>query len=243
MGLEFDRVLGGLKRFPTNRIILLYGNDTDSNIERKARKNGKRIREVVSATIDVEEMEMDIFDFFQAARTLNGLFRQLQSQGHSIYVNLSTGNRIVSSAALLACYMTRAHPYYVRPESYHIPENREVISTGVLSVIEMPMVRIIGPTRKGQIVLAVLSDLGGEARYESSLIPPLERRGGFFPERKLSESKKAYLARKRAHLSRVLRSLEKDGYIQMIRKGRFVSVVLTESGKLFSISGDIGPDA
>jgi DNA-binding MarR family transcriptional regulator len=56
----------------------------------------------------------------------------------------------------------------------------------------------------------------------------------FFSDKKETESKRSYLARKRAYLSRVLRSLEKEGYVRLTKKGRFVKVSLTDSGKLYS---------
>ena len=89
MGLEIDRVLGGLKEFPTNRAILIYGKDRASDIEKRARKNGERIKEKVSATIDIEEMELDIFDFFDSTRVLVHLMGSLKKGGSSVYVNLS----------------------------------------------------------------------------------------------------------------------------------------------------------
>ncbi|MGA1819587.1 MAG: DUF6293 family protein [Thermoplasmatota archaeon] len=234
MGLELDRVLGGLKEFPTNHAILLYGKDRRSSIVAKARNNGERLRDMVSATIDVEEIEMDIFDFYSASRSLRELFQDLRQKGYEVYINLSTGNRIVSSAALLAAFMTRSHPYYVKPERYSIPEDQEVLSHGVASVMEIPSVTIMGPKKDEEEVLKVLGRIGGSARHETSLIPYLETVKGFFKPRKEEESKRSYLARNRAHLSRILRSLEKEGYINLTKKGRYVNVVLTETGQLFS---------
>jgi hypothetical protein len=240
MGLEMDRVLGGLKEFPTNRVILLYGTDATSKIEKKARLNGKRIKEMVSATIDVEEIELDIFDFYSAARTLKNMFHELREKDVEVYVNLSTGNRIITSAALLACFMTRSHPYYVRPERYSIPEDQEVLSYGVESVMEIPSVTIMGPTSDEEELLKALGRLGGSARHETSLIPQLETVGGFFKPRKEGESKRSYLARKRAHLSRVLKALDNEGYVTLVKKGRYVNVSLTETGLLFSGPPDEG---
>ncbi|MGA1866702.1 MAG: DUF6293 family protein [Thermoplasmatota archaeon] len=234
MGLELDRVLGGLKEFPTNHVILLYGKDSSSGIEVKARHNGEKLRDLISATIDIEERMMDIFDFYSAARSLKELFSDLRNRGFEVYVNISTGNRIITSAALLAVFMTGSHPYYVQPERYSIPEGQEVLSHGVSSVMEIPSVTIVGPSREDEQVLKVLGKLGGTARHETSLIPYLETVRGFFKPRKESESKRSYLARNRAHLSRTLRSLEKDGYVTLIKKGRYVNVSLTDTGLLFA---------
>ncbi|MFO8051663.1 MAG: DUF6293 family protein [Thermoplasmatota archaeon] len=234
MGLEVDRVIGGLKRFPTNRLILLYGKVKDSEIEKKARKNGERIKEMVSATMDVEEMEMDIFDFYSGTRKLRELFEDLNEQGCAVHVNLSTGNRIITSAALLACFMTGANPYYVHPVNYSIPEDQEVLSHGVDRVIAIPSVSIAGPTTTEETILKVLGSMGGSARHETSLIAPLDQIGGVFKEKNDRESKRAYLARKRAHLSRLLRALEKNGYIELVKRGKFVKVELTDTGRLFS---------
>ncbi|MBN1390258.1 MAG: hypothetical protein JXA22_06420 [Candidatus Thermoplasmatota archaeon] len=234
MGLELDRVLGGLKEFPTNHVVLLYGKDARSPIEIKARHNGERVKELISATIDVEEMVLDIFDFYSATRSLKELFSELGNRGGEVFVNLSTGNRIITSAALLAAFMTRSHPYYVQPERYSIPEDQEVLSHGVSSVMEIPSVTIMGPSKQQEEVLKVIGRLGGTARHETSLIPHLEMVKGFFKPRKDDESKRSYLARNRAHLSRTLRSLESDRYITLTKKGRFVNVSLTETGMLFS---------
>ncbi|MGA1847976.1 MAG: DUF6293 family protein [Thermoplasmatota archaeon] len=234
MGLEVDRVLGGLRMFPTNRAIFLYGSDRGSEIEKKARENGRRIKEMVSATIRIEDRELDIFDFYDAARKLRELIEGLTGEGHSVYINLSTGNRIVTSAALLACFMTNSHPYYVRPERYSIPEDQFVLSHGVAGVMEIPSVTILGPSGAGVKVLKVLSSQGGSVRYETSLIPQLEMVGDFFKERNEGETKKAFMARKKAHLSRVLKGLGKEGYVSLVRRGKYVSVSLTETGLLFS---------
>jgi hypothetical protein len=234
MGLEVDRVLGGLKEFPTNRVILLYGTDLSSEIERKARSNGDRIREMVKATIDVQEMELEIFDFYSSTRKLKDLFGDLRNEGFEVYVNLSTGNRIITSAALLASFMTSSHPYYVRPENYSIPAEYEVLSYGVSSVMEIPSVTIMGPTRFEEELLRALGRMGGNARHETALIPHMESVRGFFKQKKEGESKRSYLARKRAHLSRSLKNLEKEGYINLTKKGRYVNVSLTETGMLFS---------
>ncbi len=234
MGLEVDRVLGGLKEFPTNRAIFLYGKDEGTGIERRARRNGERIRQMVSATIDVSEMEVNLFDFQECTEVLRELFSEHSSQGSEVYVNISTGNRIVSSAALLAAFMTGAHPYYVRPQSYSIPDDQEVLSNGVSGVMLIPSVSVKGPTATEQSVLRALRAEGGNVRHETSLIPLLEGTEGFFDERKDNESKRSFIARKRAQISRLLRGMEKGGYVSLAKRGRYVNVSLTDSGRLFS---------
>jgi len=234
MGLEVDRVLGGLKEYPTNKVILLYGKDPRSNIEMRSRKNGERIRSMVKATIDVTELELEIFDFYNSTRRLRDLFRSLHDEGYQVHVNISTGNRIVTSAALLAAFMAGASPYYVRPERYSIPEDQEVLSHGVVSVISIPRLSIQGPTKQQEIVLSALVSQGGSVRNEASLIPTLEEIKDFFDERKDEESKRSYIARRRSHLNRLLKGLEKDGYVSLTKRGKYVGVSLTDSGMLFA---------
>jgi hypothetical protein len=233
MGLELDRVLGGLKKYPSNRAILIFGTDTESNIERRSRENGDRIIDMVKATIDVEIMEFDIFDFYTSTSKFTGLFRNLKENGWDVYVNISTGNRIVSYAAVLSCFMTDAHPYYVIPESYSIPLDQQVLSTGIREVMELPTVKIIGPSEQEKVILRVLGQSGGFVRHETALIPELESIRDFFPSMKIGESKRAHTARKRSYLSRLLKSMERRGYVILAKKGKFVSVSLTKSGGLF----------
>ncbi len=234
MGLEVDRVLGGLKAFPTNRAIFLYGKEGGTGIEARARKNGERIRQMVSATIDVTELEVDVFDFQECTDVLRELFSEHSDLGSEVYVNISTGNRIVTSAALLAAFMTGAHPYYVRPQGYNIPDDQEVLSHGVSGVMLIPRVSVKGPTVTEQSVLKALRSEGGNVRHETSLIPLLEGTDGFFDERREDESKRSYIARKRAQISRLLRGMEKGGYVSLFKRGRYVNVSLTDSGRLFS---------
>jgi len=100
--------------------------------------------------------------------------------------------------------------------------------------MEIPSVTILGPTKNEEELLRALGRMGGSARHETSLIPHLETVRGFFKPKKEGESKRSYLARKRAHLSRSLKNLEKEGYINLTKRGRYVNVTLTETGMLFS---------
>jgi hypothetical protein len=234
MGLELDRVLGGLKEFPTNRAIFLYGREDGAGIEARARRNGERVRKMVSATIDVSELSVNVFDFQECTEVLRELFSRHASSGYDVYVNISTGNRIVTSAALLAAFMTGARPYYVRPKSYSIPDDQEVLSHGVSEVMVIPRVAVKGPTAAERSVLVALRQEGGSVRHETSLIPLLEGNQGFFDERREDESKRSYLARKRAQISRLLRNMEREGYVSLLKRGRYVHVSITDSGRLFS---------
>jgi len=142
MGLEQDRVIEGFKRYPTNRAIFIQGKARRLKVEQLARRNAREIKKMISSTIKVEILELNLYNFEDAFIELKRLFDDLKDEGYEIYVNISTGTRIVSSAALLACYMCNAIPYYVIPREYTLPKGKYVLTKGVRDVVQLPIMGI-----------------------------------------------------------------------------------------------------
>jgi hypothetical protein len=234
LGLEIDRVLAGLKQYPTNYAVFIYGTNPKLEVEQKARSNGKKIEKMVNATISVRNEFVDHYDFNNAFNKLYDIFKSLQEEGYDIYLNLSSGSRIVSSAALILAYTVGATPYYIYPTKYNISKTTTVISKGYEGIFQLPKMTIETPTNEELIVLNAIKKKGGSVNKQNQLIQLLEEQR-FFPKPHEKEDNKKYMARLRAKLNRNLINLAKRNFVELKKEGRNVKVTLTTSGKLFCL--------
>lgn len=230
MGLEMDRVIEGLKQYPTNYAIFIQGKRRYLKVEQIARRNAREIKKLVSSTINVETLELNLYDFESAFIELKKLYDDLNGKGYSVYVNISTGTRIVSAAALLAGYLSNVTPYYVIPREYTLPKGKNVLSTGVKGIVQLPTLGIEVPTKKEQEVLKALLDKGDKVEKQNDLLDALPK--AFYGEKKEGEDLSLFNARKRAKLNRIIAQLSDKGMATLTKKGRNVQVELTESGRI-----------
>jgi hypothetical protein len=233
MGLEIDRVIAGLKEYPTNYAIFIYGTNAKLDVEQKARNNGKKIEKMINATVTVKNEFVDYSDFNSAFNKLLELFNELKDERYTIYVNLSSGSHIIGSATLIVSFMTGAIPYYIYPGKYNISKTTTVLSKGYEDIIQLPTMTIEMPGEHEKMVLFALKKKGGFVSKQNELMEILEQES-FFPIRKEKEDQKRFLARKRAKLNRTLLNLSKRNFVILKKKGRNVKVTLTPSGHLFS---------
>ncbi len=235
MGLEVDRILEGFRRYPTNYAVFIQGKARRLKVEQLARRNAREVKDQIKSTIKVDIMELNLYDFEEAFVEIKKLFDDLNENGYQIYVNISTGTRIVSSAALLACHMCGAIPYYVVPREYTLPKGKYVLTKGVKDVVELPSLGINTPTDKEHVVLKALLDKGKSVNAQKELLDAVPK--SFFDDRKEGEDPSQFKARKRAKLNRVIKQLGEKGFVTMNKLGRNVEVALTDSGKMLCLMG------
>jgi len=235
MGLEQDRILEGFRRYPTNYAIFIQGKARKLKVERIARMNAKEVKDQIKSTVKVEMREYNLYNFEEAFLELKKLFDDLNSEGYQIYVNISTGTRIVSSAALMACCMCNAIPYYVIPREYTLPKGKYVLTKGVKDVIQLPTLGINTPSDKELDVLNALLDKGRTVSAQKELMDAIPK--AFYGDRKENEDLSSYRGRKRAKINRVVAQLTEKGFVTTVKRGRNVEVTLTDSGKILCMMG------
>jgi hypothetical protein len=235
MGLEQDRVIEGLKMYPTNYAIFIQGKARYLKVEQIARRNAREIKKLVSSTIKVDTLELNLYDFETAFVEFKKLFDELNDAGYTVYVNISTGTRIISSAAMLACYMCNAVPYYVIPREYTLPKGKNVLTKGVKGVVQLPVMGINTPSPKEQIVLNALLEKGETVNAQKELMDAMPK--SFYGDRKEGEDLSSFKARKRAKINRVVSQLAENGFVTLNKLGRNVEVTLTDSGKILCMLG------
>jgi hypothetical protein len=234
MGLEIDRVIGGIRRFPSNHVIFVYSKNRELEVEQMSRENAKKIKETIQPLADVEEIELDYHDFKSSFKVFNELFRELKDEGYEVYFNTSAGTRVVSSAGLIAAFLTGVNPYYVIPETYELPEGKTVLSTGVRDVKALPVMDVTTPKPGEVIILRALGSHEGRIEKQVDLIPTLESMD-FFDEKGDIEDDKDYKARQKSKLSQHLKNMRDKGFVKIEKRGKYDRLNLTESGELFSL--------
>ena len=234
IGLEVDRILEGFKEYPANYAVFVKSKKIGSEVERIARENAESVKEKIKYTVEIDDIELDYHDFKTSFVEFKRLFEKLQDRGYSVYVNLSSGTRIVASAALIASFLTGARPYYVVPKKYNYPEGKTVLSEGAEKILTIPTLNVTLPNEEEVKILHALAEAGGKVSKQVDLIPFLEDKE-FFKEKKLIHGDMAHFRLKKAKLSRHLREMEKKGFIKLSGKGKYTSVEFTTSGELFSL--------
>lgn len=234
IGLEIDRILEGLKEYPANYAVFVKSKKIGSEVEKIARKNAENVKEKIKYTTEVDDIELDYHDFKTSFVEFKRLFEELQVKGYSVYVNLSSGTRIVASAALIASFLTGARPYYVVPKKYNYPKGKTVLSEGAEKILTIPTLEVTLPGEEEAKILQALAEAGGKVSKQVDLIPFLEDKE-FFKERKPLHDDVDHFKRKKAKLSRHLGEMVKKGFVKISGKGKYTSVEFTTSGELFSL--------
>lgn len=161
-------------------------------------------------------------------------FREIfnAEQGHNIYVNLSTGNKITAIAGMIACMLWKGIPYSVRPG----PKNAKRSHVDgtflryypIYGVDFLPVFETAKPSADSMKVLSLINEAGGDIS-KKSLIEQLQS-----PAYRMIPQYQPWATKSAPHsrLHAILDPLEKKWKFITIRaKGRWSKVSLTEEGK------------
>jgi hypothetical protein len=99
------------------------------------------------------------------------------SQDADVIVNVSSGSKITAISGMMACMFTEADPLYVQPEGYgdretteQGTENRDAVSYGVKSTLDLPAYPVTEPDYELIQVLAYISDNQPDSEIEGVLL-------------------------------------------------------------------------
>jgi CRISPR locus-related DNA-binding protein len=218
VGWDYERILAGIRSFPIDKLILLPTPREER--ETRIRGTGKtsmdyaeKIKEAVTEVmnIPVETHPIPARDFEAAFKTTVSLIEKEQEQGSEVVLNVSSGTKIMSAAAISAAFMHGVKTCYT------IPETEFYEAQGAKETILLPMLVGFNPLQtlsdSAKQILKTLRHMEGKAETMKALAEML----GWTRE---ETSKLSY------HLSR----LEAYGLVQTKRIGRELSINLTETG-------------
>ncbi|MFX1519813.1 MAG: DUF6293 family protein [Promethearchaeota archaeon] len=232
LGLAFDRIIEGLKWHPGNKVHFIMGTKK-TQVELTARKILEKIKEKISMLYEIEEEYVNVHDFNDILRKTSEIMRKEREKGSTIFVNISSGTKVVIVALAIAAFLYDAQLYYVVPEEYtalvdKIPTNgttakeitddeimRYTTSSGARSVIRIPPLPIRLPGDEELKILEILSE------NPASSLKEIATKANF------GEDKKSI-----AKVSYYIRKLEDDNLIEIERSKRRMKMQITVKGKI-----------
>jgi len=217
---EIDRVVLPLLKLKADEAILVTKRTSPE--KDKAKKYIERIQSMLKVhDIPFKMLQCDLDDFHDCLLVVSSAIKKERDQGNLVFVNISTGGRVLSHAASIAGMMHEASLYYAVPESDE-REEREV-THGVSRILPMPSFRIEPPEEELLDCLDVLKKAGGSLR-KREFIEHLRERG--LVSTRSTKSQAIYGVAKR-----LCRPLIERGWVEEEGRTRAMVVRLSSEGE------------
>jgi len=226
IGLEKDRNIYLLKKFPPYRVYILDYRSNSRDEQKYANLIGNIKKELDSLITLSEKKYLNVSyeNFEESFLIIFEIMVKEKKEGNEVIAHVASGPRLTSFAAWIAASMTNSKAFYIRPAQY-LPEGEKLISKGFLKEIELFRFPVVIPSKNGSMILEYLLDhkgsMTGSLRYFIDKLNIL----------KLSnlKSKNSAIVK----MSYCLRELKTDQYINIARVSKKrQKVVLTDLGKL-----------
>ena len=223
LGYEYDRI-----RSP----VLEYGADTLYLLADPARGRAEyhdRLRSgLTDAGVAVRSRSVELGDMYDVLGEVTTI-----ADGHAddiVRVNVSSGPKLATVGAALACMATDASGYHVHPESRSHPIETTPRTEGMRLAEQLPSYPLETPTTDQVRILEYVDSASSEAYTpkKSDLIDFAEEHELAFMQRAEPANDKAKFALLN---NRIVDPLAGNGYIEIEPVGRTKQVSLTETGE------------
>jgi Family of unknown function (DUF6293) len=227
VGFEIDRIVLPAIKLKADRVWLITHSKTyDDKGSSFTIKIKNKLEEHKIECLEESADRKDLFDTLRALRTI--FFKE---KGNNIMVNVSTGSKIQSIAAMMACMMFKdfgnIQPYYSEPERYRsISDEQE--TEGLKEIIPLPDYRIEIPNNNLIKCLELIE------REKNSSVTKKRLRDLAIDEKliQVNESKEnqeiaAYMALN----TNILDPLQKWNFVNIEKSGKSKIVSLSKDGK------------
>jgi hypothetical protein len=227
IGLEKDRNIYLLKKFPPFRVYFLEYKNNSKEEQKYAKLMGEIKKELSSLVTLAEKKYMNVSyeNFEESFLTIFEIMVKEKKEGNEVIAHVISGPRLTSFAAWIAASITNSKAYYIRPAQY-LPEGEKLISKGFLKEIELFRFPVTIPGRTGLKVLEYLLDnhqsMTGSLRYFVEKLDMIKLGSPI-------KSKNSAIVK----MSYCLRELKRDQYVNISRVSKKrQKVVLTDIGRL-----------
>ena len=167
VGLEKDRSIHLLKKFPPFRVYLLkYRNETKTDLKyyELASKINKEIESLITLA-EKKYVTVSYEDFEELFLTVFAIMAKEKDENNEVIAHVFAGPRMVCYASWLAASLTNSKAFYIRAEEYMPTEKNNFllgeVSKGVLKEIELLKIPVVVPSRIEIILLEYLLDHKG----------------------------------------------------------------------------------
>lgn len=132
VGLEFDRVIAGIHKYPVNfiHIVHSYAVDGEKAVDKEAQNFAKKIDE--NPYFKSQTHPTNILDLGDCIKTLKKIL-DIEKEAEKIYINVGTSSKIFTIASIYVASMepNRIHLFYPKAGSYIVMEIIDLIKTAL----------------------------------------------------------------------------------------------------------------
>jgi len=235
VGFDVDGAIKGLKERPAREAVLINIWGEESREEKIARRNVNVLKKAIETTTEVKTHEIESTDVHVIFLKIMKFISEYSRGNYEIYVNVSSGTPLLNAVLLIGAMAKKCHPYVVQPDRIIIPPYKTQLTLGANQVFFLPFTPLYLPSRDEILIMKILFRRGGSVDSQMDLLQEMEEMDFFKPEKYFKRRRKRILANRKTMLSRILKSMNEYGLIDITRAGRRTSISLTSTGKFLMI--------
>jgi CRISPR locus-related DNA-binding protein len=233
VGFKVNRVTEPVIRERADKVYIITHSKQD-----KADAYLEKILKILKKEkyLQIQKRYTDIWDFFECLQTYKQIIREEQDRGH-IYINVSTGSKVMSITGMFVCMVWGCTPYYAHIDYDNIKKNPTdgLPEEKVEAIDELPVYSLSKPRAESLTLLQILNRNGGKMK-KSNLIEQLEEINLI--------TKEHSVAAKHSKLKGLLHPITggsgiDNPLVEVEYRGKQSNVIITEQGKsTLKIFGD-----
>jgi hypothetical protein len=223
LGYEYDRIRTPVVEYGADALYLLRDPTRP-----RAEYHDRLSSELTDAGVSVRSRRVELDDMYDVLGEVTTI-----ADGHAddiVRVNVSSGPKLATIGAALACMATDAIGYHVHPDSRGHPIEEAPRTEGMAMAEQLPSYPIETPTTDQIRVLEYIDSTASESYTpkKSDLIEFAEENELTFITRSKPSNDKAKFALLN---NRIVDPLSANGYIETEPVGRTKQISLTETGR------------
>jgi len=216
------RLMEGIKRVSTDKLVLVVGNNPNLEGEAKVVETAEAIEIIFRDLMVIEWLRVDKEDIFAAARVILQKVEEEIEKGIEVKINISGSLRQMAIACYIVALVSKTPIFSVLPE--YDADFQEI---GVKEVYEVPYF----PIKQVSVAeVEILKVVNGKGTVES-IEQLMAEAYGKVAEREYN--------RVRAKISYYVKELEEEGFIRKRRVGQKVQIELTPLGEIYVLGQEI----
>lgn len=239
MGYEIDRAVKPLEKMRANRAYLLYTKD---GFGRKKYLSATHFIPVVRERleclgIEVIAREGDPSDPLPLLSTISNIIVQEKREKNIVYVNMSSSGKLTAVSATLAAMYHNVKVYYVHVDGGFYKSKKDFFEHG-FSIVGVPAYTILTnftvdmPSGAKSAFLVELYGRGEMTMTDISRMIRENRLKGFEDLNEDIGGKRRTASNLLVRINRgILDELQRNGYVQVEKKGRKKVITITDKGK------------
>ncbi|MBR1368215.1 hypothetical protein RJ53_01375 [Methanocalculus chunghsingensis] len=220
VGHHKDRLIesiSALREIPFSKLFLIIGEDDNLPGEQIVKNVANDIQTELNKLWDIEVRRIDKKSVLKASNQLLKIIQEEKLKGNDVLLNASGSLRTLSVGAYIAACMTRSRMITSIPRYDDAGEE-----VGVEEIIEIPVIPVDYPGEEQRHIITLIGD--GVDSLDSII---------FMITPDIQKDSKQFRS-ERSRLSHHLSKLEEAGFIKKEKRGRNISIKLTELGKMLS---------